>query len=159
MTDETPEGVVKVKRALKAEKEKTMAFDESPSLPNFASAVGNAMVIDRSIKMLEIFTKNMEAVLQAVQGSMNHTMARQEAALNFTVDRMQKTGEAVRGILSAENPAACLHLSAEYYRARVEDYARYGQQLTDMTLAAARDHIGPFEKRAEETLTEMTKAA
>ena len=92
-------------------------------------------------------------------GSVKYFSACQEATFAFMQDRMRKNQEMLRACSEAGELPKLVHESAEFNRAAVEDYVSYVKTVADMTLAAVNDQIDPLEKRTQETLSTVSKAA
>lgn len=159
MAAETPTGLAEVEGPSEKEKEQIMAVKEQAApqgLPMFSAPLA---MLGSNVNWLELMNKNMESVHQATVGSVKYFSACQEATFSLVQDRMKKNQEMVRACSEAGELPNLVHEGAEYHRAAVEDYVRYVKNLADMTLAAVNDQIDPLEKRTQETLSTVSKAA
>ena len=149
--DDTPKAVAEVVEPTNQQGKQTMAAKEAMPPPNPAMPASPTELFERSTRWMDMASSNMASMLEAVQG--------QEVTLAFMRDRMLKSQEFTRTLLAQDRPDGLVHASAVYQRTMVEDYVRYGQRLGDMTLATVSEHMGPLEKRAQETLGKLSKAA
>lgn len=161
MTAETLEGVAEVEGPSnqEREKEKIMAVKEQAAPQGLPMLSRPLALMGSNINWLEMMNKNMESTHQATVGSVKYFSACQEATFAFMQDRMQKNQEMLRTCSEAGELPNLVHESAEYHRAAVEDYVGYVKNIADMTLAAVNDQIDPLEKRTQETLSTVSKAA
>ena len=157
--DDTPKAVAEVVEPTNQQGKQTMAAKEAMPPPNPAMPASPTELFERSTRWMDMASSNMASMLEAVQGTMTHFRACQEVTLAFMRDRMLKSQEFTRTLLAQDRPDGLVHASAVYQRTMVEDYVRYGQRLGDMTLATVSEHMGPLEKRAQETLGKFSKAA
>ena len=125
-------------------------------LPIFSTPMA---LMGSNFNWLEIMNKNMDSMHQATMGSMKFMMACQEATFALWGERLHKNQEMLRRCSETREPADLVHEGAEYHRAAVEDYVRYTKDIADMTLSVVNEQIEPLEKRTQETLNTVSKAA
>lgn len=172
MTVETPDRVPEVEgppqvevveappeQKPKQEKERIMAAKEQAAPRGMPMLSTPLAMMGSNINWLEMINKNMESMHQATVGSVKYLTACQEATFALMRDRMEKNQEMLRACSETRELANLVRESAEYHRGAVEDYVRYTKNLADMTLAAVNDQIDPLEKRTQETLDTVGKAA
>jgi len=169
MTTETPEGVTEVegppeqdsppKKVPKEEKEQTMAAEDQAAPQGLPMLLNPMALMGNNINWVEMMNQNMDSMHQATMGSMKFMMACQEATFALWGERLHKNQEMLRRCSETREPADLVHEGAEYHRAAVEDYVRYTKDIADMTLAVVNEQIEPLEKRTQETLNTVSKAA
>ena len=141
------------------EKEPMMAVTQPVFSSNLNMPVSPVAMMEAGIKWMEFTARNIESMLEATQGTMNHLKACQEASTALVRDRMGKSRDFATTAFTHPDFESMVNASAGYQRSLIEDYVRYGQRLGDMTLATINDHMAPLERRAEESRGKMEKAA
>jgi len=163
MAAETPKGVAEVEgppeEEPEKEKEQIMAAKEQAAPQGLPMLSAPQALMGSNINWLEMMNKNMESMHQATMGSMKYLTACQETTFAFMRERMQKNQEMLRACSETGELTNLVHESANYHRTAVEDYVRYTKRLADMMLSAVNEQIDPLEKRTQETLSTVSKAA
>jgi len=111
---------------------------------------------DNALKWMALARSNAEMVLDAVQGTVRHGYACQEAGLRFTRDRLQKGidyGNALSGCRSVVGAAA------EYSRGAVEDTVNHSRDLGAMTIELVNESLAPLQTRTQAAIEQIRKAA
>ena len=166
MAARTPENVAEVEAPLAEneaplteEKERTMAakepvYPQGPQMPFTPLAM-----MGSNVNWFEMMGKNMESLHEATLGTLKYVTACQETTFALMRERMRKIQEMAKTCSDCREPMGLVHESAQYHQTMVEDYVRYAKRLGDMTLAAVNEQIEPLEKRTQETLAQVSKAA
>lgn len=139
--------------------DETVATKQSAMTETLPMPFNPDALLDSSVKMQEMASKNMELMVQAAQGAMSHLLACQEATTNLMRDRIRKNQETARACFGLDNPMGILHVGADHQRAMLEDYAGYFRRLADITVNSVNQHALPLQKRAEEQLGEAARKA